>query len=65
MMNGRDAATSALATYARLLGAPMAHEEEATKASDMITDLLLTFSPEDAAAILHRVERDNTADRTA
>lgn len=59
------AAIEALRTYNNVLGTPAdgGGEELATQASDMITDLLLTFSMDDASDILYRVQRDNIADR--
>jgi hypothetical protein len=61
----RAAARTALRAYVAAQGAAQANEPRAWQASDLITDLLLTFTPEQAAEILRRVERDNDADRNA
>jgi hypothetical protein len=61
----QTAARNALRAYSRVVGLAEQAEPRAWQASDMITDLLLTFSPEKAAEILRRVERDNDADRNA
>lgn len=60
---GRRTAREALRNWAWLQGPAMQSEPATWQASDMITDLLLTFSEEDAAEIMHRVERDNREDR--
>uniref|UniRef100_A0AAU3IAA7 Uncharacterized protein n=1 Tax=Streptomyces sp. NBC_01393 TaxID=2903851 RepID=A0AAU3IAA7_9ACTN len=57
-------ARKALRTYVAAQGAEYrAREPRDSQASDLITDLLLTFSRERAAEILRIVERDNDEDR--
>jgi hypothetical protein len=60
----RVAARKALKTYVDLKGHGERDEPRDWQASDLVTDLLLTFSPEDAATILDRVERDSRMERT-
>lgn len=59
----RENAIVALVVYATRTGEGEIHEPKDWQASDLITDLLLCFDPETADVILHRVERDNSADR--
>lgn len=59
----RAAARKALKVYVEAMGASEQGEPRAWQASDLITDLLLTFSEEKAAEILWRAERDNREDR--
>ncbi|MFD0035557.1 hypothetical protein ACFVJK_46790 [Streptomyces sp. NPDC127172] len=54
----RKAAEAALEAYVANSGAGERQEPEAWQASDLVTDLLLLFTPEDAEQILHRVQRD-------
>lgn len=56
-MNG-PGARAALTTYVAACGPAEADEPEAWQASDLVTDVLLLFAPDDAEQILHRVERD-------
>jgi hypothetical protein len=54
----RKAAEAALEAYVRNSGEGERMEPAEWQASDLITDLLLLFTPEDAEQILHRVQRD-------
>lgn len=62
--SGRQAALSSMKHYTEALGIAPGFEDDKTIASDLITDLLLTFDDDDAAEILARVERDNAEDRS-
>ncbi|MEE1736468.1 hypothetical protein PUR49_08140 [Streptomyces sp. BE147] len=61
-MNG-PGARAALATYVAACGPAETDEPEAWQASGLMTDVLLLFAPDDAEQILHRVERDYSAEQ--
>ncbi|MGW0562865.1 hypothetical protein ACWDZ4_20155 [Streptomyces sp. NPDC003016] len=56
-------AQAALATYVAACGPAEAEEPKAWQASDLVTDVLLLFAPDDAEQILHRAERDYAAEQ--
>jgi hypothetical protein len=60
----RASAAVALAEYSKRVGSHEQHEPLHWQASDLITDLLLSFDPATANDVLHRVHRDLDADRT-
>ncbi|MBG7704861.1 hypothetical protein HCJ76_44070 [Streptomyces sp. MC1] len=62
-MNAR-ATRAALATYARKCGRGEQAEPKHWQASDLMTDLLLSFDAETAEQILHRARRDYDAEQS-
>ncbi|MFD7764133.1 hypothetical protein [Streptomyces microflavus] len=59
----RPGALAALNTYVQACTPAEAEEPEAWQASDLVTDVLLLFGPDDAEQILHRVDRDYAAEQ--
>ncbi|MFF0754471.1 hypothetical protein [Streptomyces sp. NPDC004267] len=59
----RAGAETALSAYVATCGPAEADEPEAWQASDLLTDVLLLFGPDAAEQILHRAERDYTAEQ--
>lgn len=61
-MNAR-ATRAALTTYAKKCGRGEQAEPKHWQASDLMTDLLLSFPADTAEQILHRVRRDYDAEQ--